>query len=68
MVLKMEERFKSSLEEAPEWQIKRFEKTKKSLPEYELLNWKQKRYLLWLCGWDNETIDTFDEIFSIIRK
>lgn len=64
----MEERFNKSLTEAPEWQIKSFEKIKKRFPEYELLDWKQKRYLLWLCTWDNETIDTFDEIFSIIRK
>lgn len=63
---------KESLEErisaAPEWQIETYDKLKKQLPEFEILNDNQKRYLLWLCGTDNETIKTFESIFNTIRE
>lgn len=64
----MKDLFHKRIIEAPEWQIKRFNKLKEQLPEFELLNDNQKRYLLWLCGSDNETIKIFETIFNTIRE
>lgn len=52
---------------APEFQQVRFKELMKEISAVEL-NYREQKYLLWLCGWDQETVDTFLTIFQKIHN
>lgn len=61
------ELFDKKYKEASTWQKERFEKL---MNKYKNIKFddKQKRYLLWLSQWDQETIETFESIFETFEE
>lgn len=51
---------------APEWQRNRYEDLKNTI-RAELTE-DEKRYLLWLSGWDGETVVVFKNIFLKLQQ
>lgn len=51
---------------APDWQCERYSNLMKNYDTIPF-NQTQKRYILWLCSFDNETTDTFESIFELLE-
>lgn len=59
--------FEKRFADASDQQKVRYRKIIKSLENTELTD-DEKRYLLWLCDFDKETFDTFNNLFKKLNK
>lgn len=59
--------FEKRLADASDQQKIRYKKYLQSLENVELSD-DEKRYLLWLCDFDKETFDTFNNLFKKLNK
>lgn len=59
--------FEKRFADASDQQKARFKKIKQSLQNTELTD-DEKRYLLWLCDFDTETFETFNNLFKKLNK
>lgn len=56
--------FKDKLQDAPQWQLERFEKVMDQLEGIDLSD-DEKGTMLWLCGFEQESIDN---VMAVIGK
>lgn len=59
--------FDQRWEDAPDWQRENFMKFTDKI-DLDDFNDNEKRYLLWLCSFDKDTLDAFSGIFAKIKN